>query len=158
MTMLLTFDPAGQCVRIDDVHGDYPLPAEMTSLIPERYVLEDGVVKDRYADMDDTEAREYHDAAMEELVAKEEAELAKDFRLTTKNFRLWLGAERRVAVRKLAKEDPIVFDFMDSLELADEVWSVDKDLQSALMYLESKGAPFEGVVDDFYATAVQYKL
>lgn len=155
MTELLTFDPTGQCVRMDATHGDYPLPPEFTSLLPFRYALKDDVVVDLYPGSDDAEATELHDAAMEALqTAVDDA----PFRLTTRDFRVWLGAERRIAVRALAKDDPIVFDFMESLELADEVWSEDSDLDKALTYLESKGAPFEGLAGEFLTDAIKYKL
>ena len=157
MTNKLTFTIEGECSSVDEA-GIYPIPDGAKSELPLRFTLADGEVQQRYEDLDDEAAILEHARLQDEAAAEFELELAQTFKISTDQFKVWLGSARRIGVRELGKTDPIVHDFEDSLTFIEYVDSKDPELIAALDYLESKGDPFEDLKSDFYATAVDRKI
>lgn len=155
--MKLTFADDGQCIRVDDT-GDFDLPANATSPLALRFTLNNGVVEERYPGLDDDAAIAEHARLQEAALAAEQAEAARNFRVTPNGFQRWLGANRRIALRKLAATDAIVEDLMASLGFLDEIWSQHPDLIAALDYLDGKEPVLNGLRDSFYADARKYAI
>lgn len=153
--MKLIFNDLNECVGIleDDV-----FTTETTHLAPEwvlpstlalRIKLENGAVVDRYSGLSDEQALEQHVNQQE----ADNASRAASFSVSQDQFLFWLGAERRIVIRTLAKTDVVVEDFMDMLNRNDSVGSEHPELIAALAYLESLGDPkLQGLYDDFLAT------
>lgn len=78
-----------------------------------------------------------------------------DFTLTPAQYKQWLGAARRIAIRTLAGSDAMAFDMQDSLEYLSAIWSQHPDFVAALDYLETKATDFPDLANiktDFYQT------
>lgn len=111
-----------------------------------RIVMRDGDIIDRYAGLSDAEALAQHTADQE----AENAARAAVFAMTQDEFLIWLGAERRIEIRTLAKTDPAVEDFMDMLNRTATLKSDHPEVLAALQYFESlQSDRLTGVLEDF---------
>lgn len=83
--------------------------------------------------------------------ANEQSETAV-FSLSQDEFLFWLGAERRIEIRTLAKTDPAVEDFMDMLNRTNTLHADHPELIEALTYLETlENSKLTGILDDFHS-------
>lgn len=74
-----------------------------------------------------------------------EVTFANDFRVwSILEFKRRLTQPERVAIRTVAKENPVVEDFMDMLDSATEVRSDDPDVIGGLQLMEAAGLLAQG--------------
>jgi hypothetical protein len=135
-------------------------PGEST--LAHRYGIDNDTIIDMHPGKTDQE--------VEEITLAENAaraiELSADFKLSPNDFLRFLGGQRRIAVRALAKSgDPVAEDMLDMFNRSGVIESKDADLNFALGYFSAlptdrfgNGAvnPFVGVVEEFATNGMNF--
>lgn len=115
-----------------------------------RYKLVDGKIVDQFPGETDKKVL----AAVEATRDAEHAESVTNFKLASNDFLRFLGSQRRMAVRALAKAgDSAAEDMLDMFNRATFIDSQNADLKFALSYLQAKGGEgFARINEEFYTT------
>lgn len=121
-----------------------------TSTLALRYKLVDGKIVDQFVGVSDSDVIK----AVETARDAAQAEVDSKFTISSNDFLRFLGATRRVAIRRLAAGgDQVAEDFLDMFNRVTTVDSKDADLAAALKYLEGvDGKTFGGLTDEFFTT------